>query len=260
VYKIRQDCAMTFEPARAAAAFLRARKSKRLIDQLPEGSQPTSETDVYLIQDLVAKTLGPVVAWKVGSATVDSEPFRAPIHRDTVFIDQTCIPAKMFHVIGVEAELVYAFKRDLPPEGTPYSLGTVLDAIGAIMPGIEIVDTRFKIFGGRDPLAHRADQGNHGALILGTPVHSWRSLVPSNLSVRLQVDGKILREAVGGNSAVDPVRLLVWLVNEGSRSLGGVRAGQVVTTGSCTGTIFVNPGTSTRATFPGLGTLEIKMN
>jgi 2-keto-4-pentenoate hydratase len=251
---------MTFEPSRAAGAFLLARKNKRLIDQLPEGSQPTSETEAYLIQDHVAKALGPVVAWKVGSATVDSEPFRAPIHRDTLFVDRTCIPAKMFHTIGVEAELVYAFKRDLPPAGTPYSLKTVLDAVGAIMPGIEIVDSRFKAFGGCNPLAHRADQGNHGALILGTPVDSWRSLVPSTLSVRLEVDGKILCEAIGGNSAVDPVRLLVWLANEGSHSLGGVRAGQVVTTGSCTGTIFVDPGTSARATFSGLGTLEIKID
>jgi 2-keto-4-pentenoate hydratase len=251
---------MTFEPSRAASAFLHARQNKHLIDQLPEGSQPTSETEAYLIQDLVAKTLGPVVAWKVGSATVDSEPFRAPIHRDSLFVDQSRIPAKMFHVIGVEAELVYAFKRDLPPEGTPYSLGNVLDAIEAIIPAIEIVDTRFKIFGGCDPLAHRADQGNHGALILGTPVHSWRSLDPITLPVRLEVDGKILCEAIGGNSAVDPVRLLVWLVNEGSRSLGGVRAGQMVTTGSCTGTIFVDPGTSARATFQGLGTLEVKIN
>jgi 2-keto-4-pentenoate hydratase len=227
---------------------------------LPEGSRPTSETEAYLIQDLVARALGPVVAWKVGSATVDSEPFRAPIHRDTLFVGQTGIPARMFHVIGVEAELVYAFKRDLPSEGTPYSLQTVLDAIGAIMPGIEIVDTRFKIFGGCDPLAHRADQGNHGALILGAPVLSWRSLVPSTLSVRLEADDKILCETVGGNSAVDPIRLLVWLVNEGSHSLGGVRAGHVVTTGSCTGTIFVDPGTSARATFQGLGKLEIKMS
>jgi 2-keto-4-pentenoate hydratase len=251
---------MTFEPSRAAVALLLARQNRRLIDQLPEGSQPTSETEAYLIQDLVAKSLGAVVAWKVGSATVNSEPFRAPIHRDTFFADQTCIPAKMFHVIGVEAELVYAFKRDLPPEGAPYSLAAVLDAIEAIMPGIEIVDTRFRTFGGCDPLVHRADQANHGALILGPPEHSWRLLAPSTLAVRLEVDGKILCEAVGGNSAVDPIRLLVWLVNEGSHSLGGVRAGQVVTTGSCTGTIFVNPGTSARATFPELGTVEIKID
>src|ERR1700747_2999048 len=111
-----------------------------------------------------------------------------------------------------------------------------------------------------DPLVHRADQANHGALILGPPVHSWRLLAPSTLAVRLEVDGKILCEAVGGNSAVDPIRLLVWLVNEGSHSLGGVRAGQVVTTGSRTGTIFVNPGTSARATFPELGTVEIKIS
>jgi 2-keto-4-pentenoate hydratase len=251
---------MIFEPSRAAAELLHARKNKHLLEQLPEGSRPASEADAYAIQDLVAKALGPVVAWKVGSATAESEPFRAPIHRETLFVEQTRLPAGMFHVIGVEAELVYAFERDLPIEGAPYSVETVLDSVGAMMPGIEIVDTRFKVYGGCDPLAHRADQGNHGALVVGRLVSSWRSLVPSSLAVRLEIDGKVACEAIGGNSAEDPVRLLVWLANEGSHSLGGIRAGHLVTTGSCTGTIFVNNGSATRATFPGFGTLEIKID
>ena len=251
---------MSFEPSRATAELLDARKTRHLLEQLPAGSRPASEADAYAIQDLVAKALGPVVAWKVGSASADSEPFRAPIHRETLFVDPARVSAEMFHVIGVEAELVYAFERDLPVDGAPYSTAAVLDCVGAMMPGIEIVDTRFKVYGGCDPLAHRADQGNHGALIVGAPVRSWRSLVPSTLPVRLEIDGKVACETVGGNSAVDPVRLLVWLANEGSHSLGGIRAGQVVTTGSCTGTIFVTSGAVTRAAFEGLETLEIKID
>jgi len=38
-----------------------------------------------------------------------------------------------------------------------------------------------------------------------------------------------------------------------ARSLGGLRAGQWVTTGSCTGTALVAPGTEVVADFPGLG-------
>ena len=248
---------MIFDPTRAAYALIDARKTGHSLEQLPEGSQPTSEAEAYAIQDIVAKTFGSVVAWKVGSATPDSEPFRAPIHQDTLYFDRTSIPENMFHVIGVEAEIVYKFERDLPPDGAPYSREAVLDAVGSMMPGIEIVDTRFKVYAACDPLAHRADQGNHGALILGAPLLTWRSLDPIVLPVRLEINGDVVCETVGGNSAVDPVRLLVWLANEGSHTLGGVRAGQAVTTGSCTGTIFVSPGASMRATFPGLGSLDL---
>ena len=248
---------MTFEPMHAARALIDARKNGHRLEQLPKDAQPLSEAEAYAIQDAVAKTLGPVFAWKVGSTTAESEPVRAPIHKRTLFVGHTSIPADMFHVIGVEAELIYRFERDLPPEGAPYSREAVLDAVSSMMPGIEVVDTRFKNFGSCDPLAHRADQGNHGALVLGEPSLTWRSLDPIVLPVRLEIDGVIACETIGGNSAVDPVRLLVWLANQGSHSLGGVRAGQVVTTGSCTGTIFVEAGASLQATFSRLGSLSL---
>jgi len=60
-----------------------------------------------------------------------------------------------------------------------------------------------------------------------------------------------------GNPAGDPLRLLAWLANEGAHSLGGLRAGQWVTTGSCTGTVLVAPGTRVVADFPGLGRAEL---
>jgi len=55
------------------------------------------------------------------------------------------------------------------------------------------------------------------------------------------------------------VRLLVWMANHGTHARGGLRAGQVVTTGSCTGTIFVEPGAHIAAAFPGLGALALEI-
>ena len=52
----------------------------------------------------------------------------------------------------------------------------------------------------------------------------------------------------------------MWLANEGARSLGGLRAGQWVTTGSCTGTVMVAPGTVVVADFPGVGRAEVKFD
>src|SRR3954462_1089777 len=109
----------TSDCARAAEMLPEARATRRWLDALPEGAQPASETEAYAIQDMVARRLGPIVGWKVGSAPLAPEPFRAPIHEATLRIEDPRLPADLFHVIGVEAEIVYRFARDPPPRATP---------------------------------------------------------------------------------------------------------------------------------------------
>jgi len=240
----------------AAAALLEARRTRRWIEALPRGTQPTGDLDAYSIQELVAAQLGPVAGWKVGSATLQSEPFRAPLHAATIF-ESGKIPAGRLHLIGVEAEIVYRFGRDLPPGASAYSREEVLAAVSTMHPAIEIIDTRFTSLSTIDALSQRADQQNHGALAIGPALKDWSHIDPPRQYVRLTINGSVACENTGGNSAVDPVRLLVWLANRGSRALGGVKAGQAVTTGSCTGTIFVEAGAKICAEFPVLGTIEV---
>ncbi|HYG90277.1 MAG TPA: fumarylacetoacetate hydrolase family protein [Azospirillum sp.] len=238
-------------------ALIEARRTRRWLTELP--TRPANEAEAYEIQDAVARRLGPVAAWKVGARTPDAEPFRAPINQATLFAGVDHLPAGMFHVIGVEAEIAYRFARDLPPRERPWSRAEVLDAVASVHPVFEIVDTRFAGFGAQDPLSHMADQMNHGALVAGPAVGDWRGLDPLRERVTLDVDGKREVETVGGNSAGDPVRLLVWMANVGARIFGGLHVGDMVTTGSCTGTVFVQPGSRSVATFGTLGTIELTM-
>jgi 2-keto-4-pentenoate hydratase len=246
--------------ARAANLLLEARATRRWLEALPEGARPTNETEAYAIQDLVARRLGPIVGWKVGSATLQSEPFRASIHASTARVEDRHLPADMFHVIGVEAEMVYRFARDLLPRATPYTRDEVLAAVASMHPAIEIVDTRFSKFGAVDTLSQRADQQNHGTLSVGPGLKNWSLVDPVQQPVQLVINGAVRFDGVAENSAVDPVRLLEWMANNGAHSLGGLRAGHMVTTGSCTGTIFVERGARVMAAFPGLGTIAIDIS
>ena len=88
------------------------------------------------------------------------------------------------------------------------------------------------------------------------PIAGWKvgAAQPLAQAVTLSVNGAVaVQHATWGNPAGDPLRLLVWLANEGARSLGGLRAGHWVKTGSCTGTVLVAPGAEVVADFPGLG-------
>jgi 2-keto-4-pentenoate hydratase len=240
----------------AALALLNARRTRLWLEALPPGGRPNNEIDAYAIQDLVAQQLGPVIAWKVGSAAPQSQPHRAPIHAETLR-EGGRLSADMLHVIGVEAEIAYRFARDLPPRAALYTREDVLGAIATMHPAIEIVDTRFVALSSVGPLCQRADQQNHGALAIGSGLRTWLDIDPLRQPVRLTINGELAVDRIGGNSAGDPLRLLEWLANHGARSLGGLRAGQVVTTGSCTGTIFVEGSTRVSADFPGLGAIEL---
>jgi 2-keto-4-pentenoate hydratase len=127
-------------------------------------------------------------------------------------------------------------------------------------PAVEIVHTRFSAFGSVDALSQRADQQNHGALSVGLALQNWSLVDPVRQPVRLTINRTVRFDGIGENSAVDPVRLLVWMANHGTHALCGLRAGHVVTTGPCTGTIFVEPGTHIAAAFPGLGAIEIEIS
>lgn len=248
-----------FDAAPAVEALLSARRTGQPLAALPEEARPATQAEAYAIQDEVARRIGPVTAWKVGAATPDAVPFRAPINRQTVFIGASELPVAGFRLMGIEAEIVFRFARDLPPRERAWTREEVLAAVGSVHPAFEICDTRFQGMGMLDPLSHMADQMNHGALIVGPAAADWRSLDPVRQPVTLDIDGRRVVETIGGNSAGDPVRLLEWLANQGARSFGGLHAGDVVTTGSCTGTIFLQAGSRSVATFPGLGTIELAL-
>jgi 2-keto-4-pentenoate hydratase len=247
---------MATDIALAAETLLKARRERVWIENLPESARPVDMAEVQAIHRLVAEGRGPVGGWKVGAASPEAVPNGAPLNAADLHMTPEPLPASRFNVTGVEAEIAYLLGRDLPPRDAPYTREEVLDAVESLHPVIEIVDTRFTRLGISDLLSHAADQVNHGALVVGPALPDWRAIDPVNQPVRLLFDGRLVLEHVGGNSAGDPVRLLQWLADTGARAYGGLAAGMVITTGSCTGMLMIQPGTRVRAEFHGLGTVE----
>ena len=245
-------------------ALLEARRTPGgTVDALPAGLSLPDDAAAYAVQDAVARALwesaGPVVGWKVGAASPDATPFCAPLHRATLFYSDTRLPPGLCRVFGVEAEIVYRIGRDLPFRTEGWDEAAVRDAIASAHPAIEIFDTRFPRPFQHARLIHLADQGNHGALVIGEGITDWASLHPVTEPVRLIVDGAVRMAHRGGNSAGDPIRLLVWLANHAAARGMPLKAGDVVTTGSMTGTEFVPAGTVVRVEFGSLAPVSVTM-
>lgn len=255
--KIMNAVKKTFDAQPAARLFYDARKTRHLLDALPSSALPKTEEEADLIQDEVAKLTGPVLAWKVGAASPSAMPSRAPIHAETLFINPARIPASLFSYIGAEAEIAYKFAKDLSAQDGGLTLEDVLDAVESVHPAIEIVDTRFSVWDSQPKLAHMADQGNHGALMIGAPIPDWRAMKPQAQRVTLEINGVVVGDKIDGNTAGNPEALLLWLANGGAKSLGGIKAGQYVTTGSCAGTVMVKAPVEVTASLVGRGALTV---
>lgn len=253
-----------FDPQTSAAVLTMARQGRRPRPlDLPAGLRPQNAAQAYAVQDAVVRERGEVVGWKVGAASPEALPARAALTHDSVWVAQAAhaavhLPAAGFAVLGVEAELVYELGADLPPRETPYRPAEVRAALVSVRAAIEVCDTRFAAWARQDEWCRLADQACHGALVVGTGTADVAAVQPLAQGVDLWVNESVaVQHATWGNPAGDPLRLLVWLANEGAHSLGGLRAGQWVTTGSCTGTVLVAPGTRVVADFPGLGRAEL---
>ncbi|HWA79690.1 MAG TPA: fumarylacetoacetate hydrolase family protein [Acetobacteraceae bacterium] len=237
----------------AVLALLEARRHRSWLPSLPEACRPRSLEQSYAIQSRVLAELGPIAAWKVGAPSPDAQPACAAIAAATLFESGAELPAAMFHLLGIEAEIAYRFSADLPPHGRDYGPEELIAAIGSVHPAIEVSDTRFAAWASQDRFSHVADQLNHGALIVGAGRKDWQNIKVLSQKAILSIDGKVAVEVAGGNPAGDPLRLLIWLANVGARPFGGLRAGTIVTTGSLTGIEFVTPPTKVEAQLPGVG-------
>ncbi len=160
---------------------------------------------------------------------------------------------------GVECEISFRFAKPLPPLEQAYGADEVLAAIGACQAAVEIVSSRFIDHMVMDPLSVAADLGAHDGLVVGAPVDAWTPEMFANLGVIMVMDGAEHKRAVGSNpGGTDLIRLLVGLANaEVVRAAGGIKVGQVATTGSWTGIDFLGPSGQVAARFANFPEVDV---
>ena len=246
-------------PGETAAALLLARWGPKgtPLKGWDEALRPRSFAEAYAIQDAVTRARGAWGGWKVGASSLDATPLCAPLYCSGLLKSPASLRDVDYRSRGVEAEVAFTFHRALPPRSSPYSRDEVLAAVGPAHAGLEVVESRYAEPAALDAFSAAADSQGHRGYVVGPPLPDWQGLDFKTLPVSLLVNGRAAVEHRGGNTSGDIFRLLVWLANEGAVRLGGIRAGEVVTTGSTTGLTVVPPGSRVVASFQGLGEAEL---
>lgn len=242
---------------RAAELLVAARRSGRPLHALPPDLTPATIGAAYAIQDAVVEALGGIAGWKVGAKTPDAEPSCAPVPAGLVFASPKTFAPGELRLRGIEAEIAFRIGRDLPPRAAYYTIGDVASAVASVHAAIEVVESRFEDFRATDPLAVLADANSNGALVCGPGRTDSIRVDQLRQPARLLFGAGEVANVVGGNPAGDVWRLVAWLANHCAARCGGLRTGEIVTTGSCTGMLFAAPGTRVVAELADLGRVEV---
>jgi 2-keto-4-pentenoate hydratase len=156
-----------------------------------------------------------------------------------------------------EAEFAFRMAAPLPPRGAPYTLDEVSAAAASLHPAIELPDSRYQDVTAVGAPQLIADAACACWAAVGAPAEAaWRGRDLDAHPVIVFKNGRPAAEGRGENVG-GPLRALTWAANELARYAGGLRAGDVVITGTCVAPIPIAPGERLRADFGGLGSLEV---
>ena len=146
---------------------------------------------------------------------------------------------------------------DLPPRSSAYTVQEVLDAVDTLHPAIEIPDSRFADFVSAGAAQIIADNACAHLFVLGAPTASnWRALDLVEQKPVITLRGQRYT-GHGKNVLGDPRIALTWLANE-LRQLGiNLKAGRVVTTGTCHPPLPIQAGDFCAADFGVLGKVSV---
>ncbi|MDA0230964.1 MAG: fumarylacetoacetate hydrolase family protein [Proteobacteria bacterium] len=255
------DDSQTHDAARLLHAAWRDQKP---IPGLPDACRPQNLDDGYRIQAALAAVHDvPVAGYKIGATNkvaqrlfdVDA-PFFGRIFAPSVLVSPAEIAAGSVRLHIIEAEFDFTLKKDLPARDGAYSRDEVMAAVDNLHPAIEIPDSRYENWREAGMPQLVADNAIAALLILGPPAADWRELDLSRHAVTVKVNGEAVDVGSGANVLGDPRNVLLWLANELSARGLGLKAGQVVTTGSAANVITVKPGDTVVADFGDLGVAQ----
>ena len=155
---------------------------------------------------------------------------------------------------------MFRMERDLPPRKTPYSIDEVVAAVASLHPAIEIPDSRYQEFVSAGAAQLIADNACASYFVLGSAtVADWRQIDLARHTVGAYVNGAVVRDGKGENVLGDPRIALTWIANELSLAGDMLRAGQIITTGTCIAPAPVVAGDHVVADFGEFGRVEARM-
>ena len=222
--------------------------------------EPADIAAAYATQVAVAQALGASISgWKAGmrpDGTAMAAPLYASLMRGN---GATWTLPGVGNPLVCEVEVAFRLNRDLPPRATAYSRSDIAAAVAEVVVGIELVRGRFG--GPSAPPFHTllADNVVNAGYIVGEARKGLGTLDVTRLRCRYALDGKPVHDAVGGHPQDDPFAPIMACANAGNLPFGGLRAGQLITTGTLVPPFKLTEPVVVTAELEDIGSVTLRM-
>ena len=242
----------------AARHLLAARQAKTPGAAIPESYRPADTDSALAIQDRVLELLGETVAgWKCGVPNPLTGPIVAAIPASAILRSLPCaVPGNLGQI---EPEIAFVIAHDLPPRATPYSDAEVRAAIGEARMVLELITTRYADKASATPSEILADSYNHHGLLIGPVIPKALDHPLERLHVTIQTPAATLYDKERGHPSGHPMKAFTWLVHFLNSRGQGLKAGQIVTTGSYAGIVEAPLGVPIQVKLDSLGSLQVEL-
>jgi 2-keto-4-pentenoate hydratase len=254
------------EEKEAAALIAEHWDKGNQLHALPEQLRPMTRSEGYRIQaHLEAMSARPLFGWKIAATSDGGQrhigvdgPLAGRLLADRVLTDGEMPSLAGNHMRVAEPEFAFRMAKTFAPRDQPYDRDETIAAVETLHLAIELPDSRFTDFakvGAPQLIADNACA--HQFLLSPALADDWRALDLSRQKVSIAAADKVIHKGSGSAVLGDPVIALLWLVNELS-SLGVTLVeGQVVTTGTTTVPLPIEPGDQIVADFDQFGELQL---
>jgi 2-keto-4-pentenoate hydratase len=241
----------------AADAVWTAWTSGERITGLPDEVRPRDAAEGVAAQIALGAHAGASYGWKLAATTTAGQahigvtgPLPGLLFERFRHEPGEVLASEGMHMRVVEAEFAYRMGTDVAADAGP---DEVLAAVDGLQLAVEVPDSRFARYETVGAPQLLADCACAGRFVLGPDVSGWRDLDLSTWGTTVWINGAEAATGSGGNVMGDPRTALVWIAEELRRYGQGLRAGDIVTTGTTTSPVPVGPGDEVRAGFGDLG-------
>lgn len=150
-----------------------------------------------------------------------------------------------------EPELVFLLGEDVVGSGA--TIASVLRATAGVLPGLEILDSRYEDFRFTLPDVI-ADNASAAKVLMGGRLISPRDFDPRLEGMVLRSGGEVVHTAAGAAVSGHPAAAVAWLANR----VGRLEAGSVIFSGGLTAPVPLHPGGTVTAEFTHLGSVTVR--
>jgi 2-keto-4-pentenoate hydratase len=240
-------------------------ETRRTHRKAPLPSPPVALDVAYRVQDELREALVArgerVIGWKAGltgriaqESTGIHHPVAGFLLDSGVYATGDTVPLSRFAELVVEVETAFVMRKDLAGPGVMPA--TALLSVEGALPALELAELRWEGKPTGGDLIADGVAGN--AIVLGQPLTPVVGLDLALEGVVYEMSGQVMATNTAAEVLGNPLNSLAWLANHLAERGLGLRAGELVMSGSISVLLRPKAGDVVTARFTRLGSVSAR--